>query len=62
MRAGFAAVVAGHSHKPRNELRGGVLYFNPGSTGPRRFKLPIALGRLLIQGGRVQGEIIELAA
>lgn len=59
-RAGFAAVIAGHSHKPRCEERGGVLWFNPGSAGPRRFKLPIAIGRLEISLGRVSGEIVEL--
>jgi putative phosphoesterase len=58
--AGFAAVIAGHSHKPRCEERGGVLWFKPGSAGPRRFKLPIAVGRLEIALGRVSGEIIEL--
>jgi uncharacterized protein len=44
--AGADVVIAGHSHQPRNERVGGALYFNPGSAGPRRFKLPIALGRL----------------
>jgi len=53
-------VVAGHSHRPRNEERDGVLWFNPGSAGPRRFKLPIAVGRLTIEGGRVRGEIVTL--
>jgi putative phosphoesterase len=58
---GFAAVIAGHSHRPLNELRDGVLWFNPGSAGPRRFKLPIALGRLTIESGRARGEIVTLA-
>ena len=58
--AGFAAVICGHSHKPMNEVRNGVLYFNPASAGPRRFALPICVGRLLIQGGKVNGEIIDL--
>jgi uncharacterized protein len=58
--AGFAAVIAGHSHKPRCEARGGVLWFNPGSAGPRRFTLPVAVGRLRIASGRVRGEIVEL--
>jgi putative phosphoesterase len=44
--AGFAAVIAGHSHRPRNEHIGGVLWFNPGSAGPRRFSLPITVGRI----------------
>jgi putative phosphoesterase len=43
---GFDVVVAGHSHRPKEELRDGVLYVNPGSAGPRRFKLPIAVARL----------------
>ena len=58
---GFGVVIAGHSHQPRNEVRDGVLWFNPGSAGPRRFKLPIALGRLTIESGRARGEIVTLA-
>jgi hypothetical protein len=58
--AGFAAVISGHSHQPRQEERGGVLFFNPGSAGPRRFKLPVAVGRLRIDGGRVRGTLLEL--
>ncbi len=57
---GFGVVIAGHSHQPLNEQRGGVLWFNPGSAGPRRFKLPIALGRLTIAAGRVRGDIVTL--
>ena len=38
--AGFSAVVSGHSHMPKQETKNGVLYFNPGSAGPKRFKLP----------------------
>src|SRR6478752_4107669 len=53
---GFRVVVAGHSHQPRNEQRDGVLWFNPGSAGPRRFRLPIALGRLTIEAGQARGE------
>jgi putative phosphoesterase len=66
--AGFGVVVAGHSHKPRNDLRDGVLWFNPGSAGPRRFKLPIAVGLLTIEAGRgreagrARGEIVTLVA
>ena len=59
--AGFRAVISGHSHVPAQETKNGVLYFNPGSAGPRRFKLPVTVGRLLISGERVRGEIIELA-
>jgi putative phosphoesterase len=58
--AGFAAVVAGHSHQPRLEERGGVLFFNPGSAGPRRFRLPVSVGRLTIAGGRVSGALLTL--
>jgi uncharacterized protein len=58
--AGFAAVIAGHSHQPRQEERDGVLYLNPGSAGPRRFKLPISLARLTITGTRVQAELVTL--
>jgi putative phosphoesterase len=57
---GFGVVIAGHSHQSRNEVRDGVLWFNPGSAGPRRFKLPIALGRLTIEAGRARGEIVTL--
>src|SRR5579864_3977392 len=58
--AGFAAVISGHSHKPRKEFGDGVLYFNPGSAGPRRFNLPITVGRLEIVDGKVSGKIIDL--
>jgi uncharacterized protein len=53
-------VISGHSHKPKQEVKDGVLYFNPGSAGPRRFKLPISVGRLVIMGGKVSGEILEI--
>ncbi len=58
--AGFAAVIAGHSHQPRREERAGVLYLNPGSAGPRRFKLPISLARLTVAGRRVQAKLVTL--
>jgi putative phosphoesterase len=58
--AGFAAVIAGHSHQPRQERRDGVLYFNPGSAGPRRFRLPVSLGRLTVERGRVTGALTTL--
>jgi putative phosphoesterase len=57
---GFAAVVSGHSHKPNAEKRDGVLFFNPGSAGPRRFRLPISIGRLEIARQRVHGSLVEL--
>jgi putative phosphoesterase len=59
--AGFRVVVCGHSHKPLVETRDGVIYVNPGSAGPRRFKLPIAVGELTIDGERIEARIIELA-
>jgi len=58
--AGFQVMMFGHSHKPRVEMRDGVLFVNPGSAGPRRFKLPVAVGELLISGERVEARIIEL--
>jgi putative phosphoesterase len=58
--AGVAAVIAGHSHRPAVEVRGGVLFFNPGSAGPRRFKLPVAVGKLHVTPGAVRGEIVRL--
>jgi putative phosphoesterase len=58
--AGFAVVISGHSHKPKQELKDGVLYFNPGSAGPRRFRLPISMGKLVIVDGRVSAEILEI--
>jgi len=58
--AKFAAVVYGHSHVPKSEMKNGVLYFNPGSAGPRRFKLPVSVGRLLLLNGKIEAEILEL--
>ena len=59
--AKFAAVLFGHTHAPTTYRKKGVLYFNPGSCGPRRFNLPIGLGRLTIQAdGELQAELIPL--
>ena len=58
--AGIQAVIYGHSHVPRQETRNGVLYFNPGSAGPRRFNLPITVGKLMVNGDEIRGEIIDL--
>ncbi len=58
--AGFAAVIYGHSHMPKQETRNGVLYFNPGSAGPRRFRLPVSVGRLMIEGPKLRAEICHL--
>jgi uncharacterized protein len=57
---GYAVVISGHSHKPSVLTRNGVLFVNPGSAGPRRFKLPVAVGKLFIQNQRVNAELIEL--
>jgi uncharacterized protein len=53
-------VVSGHSHQPRIQERGGVLYVNPGSAGPRRFKLPITVAELNITGKCATARIVEL--
>lgn len=60
--AGLSAVVYGHSHKPSIENRDGVLLLNPGSAGPRRFSLPIALARVRVVGRKLHPEIVTLAA
>jgi predicted phosphodiesterase len=60
--AGFAVVVSGHSHVPKQETRDGVLYFNPGSAGPRRFKLPVSIGKLMVEDGGVRGGFVTLRA
>lgn len=57
---GIDVVVAGHSHKPLHEQRDGVLYLNPGSAGPRRFKLPIGVAVLHIDGDKVRAELVTL--
>jgi putative phosphoesterase len=57
---GIDVVVSGHSHRPRIERRDGVLYLNPGSAGPRRFRLPVAVARLDISRSRVDAAIVEL--
>jgi uncharacterized protein len=58
--AGFQVVIYGHSHEPSITMEGGVLYLNPGSAGPRRFRLPISLARLNIDTASPTAEIIEL--
>jgi uncharacterized protein len=59
--AGFDVVVAGHSHRPSIETRGGVLFVNPGSAGPRRFRLPVSVGRLVLTSHRMEPALIELS-
>jgi uncharacterized protein len=58
--AGLRAVIFGHSHQPGVKEENGVLYLNPGSAGPRRFRLPVTLARLRIEDGALQPEIVHL--
>ncbi len=58
--AGFGVVVHGHSHRPARWRRHGVLYINPGSAGPRRFRLPVSLARIRIAGGALRSRQIVL--
>ena len=58
--AGVRVVVSGHSHRPKVEERDGILYVNPGSCGPRRFKLPISVGEVTVSGTAVTARTLEL--
>ncbi len=58
--AGVRVVVSGHSHQPSAEERSGVLFVNPGSAGPRRFKLPISIAELIVDGGDVTVRFAEI--
>jgi uncharacterized protein len=59
--AGIALMVSGHTHRPLVEPRGGVLYLNPGSAGPRRFTLPATVARVEVgEGGKLEAEIVAL--
>lgn len=58
---GFSAVISGHSHKAHQEVRNGVLYLNPGSAGPQRFRLPLTVARMAVDGAFVRAEIVPLA-
>jgi len=55
------AVIYGHSHQPKIETTNGTLFFNPGSAGPRRFRLPITVGRMTVEHGKLHAEIVELS-
>ena len=59
-KSGFGAVISGHSHQPRITHHSGVMFVNPGSAGPRRFRLPMAVARLQINGSSIHSEIVEL--
>jgi putative phosphoesterase len=58
--AGFTTVVCGHSHKPAVEKRGSVLFVNPGSAGPRRFKLPVTVATMTLRLGRCEAHVVPL--
>jgi putative phosphoesterase len=58
--AGFEVVISGHSHQPTIERREEVLYVNPGSAGPRRFRLPVAVARIEVSAAAVEARIVEL--
>jgi uncharacterized protein len=58
--AGISAVIYGHSHVPKQEMKDGVLYFNPGSAGPKRFNLPITVGKLVVDGKQIRSEIVQI--
>jgi uncharacterized protein len=60
--AGFSIVVSGHSHKPVITKKDDVLYVNPGSAGPRRFKLPVTVGLIEIKRGKLHAEIKDILA
>lgn len=59
--AGVDVVVSGHSHKASVETKGGVVYLNPGSAGPRRFALPVTVGLVAVSEGGVKARIVEIA-
>lgn len=58
--AGFDVVISGHSHRPAIQRRGGLLFVNPGSAGPRRFRLPIAVARIRVSARAIAASIVEL--
>ena len=60
--ARFKVVVSGHSHQPSIQERHGVLFVNPGSAGPRRFRLPVSIALLHVQGASVEAELVTLHA
>jgi uncharacterized protein len=58
--AGFSAVIYGHTHVPKQGVKNKVLYFNPGAAGPRRFNLPVSVGKLSIENGNLKATITTL--
>lgn len=59
--AEYHAVISGHSHKPFQQMRDGVLFLNPGSAGPRRFRLPVSVARMTVQNRRIDAELVSLS-
>jgi predicted phosphodiesterase len=59
--SGFDVIISGHSHRPKIETKNAVLYVNPGSAGPRRFKLPIAVAIIALSDGLIVPQILEIA-
>ena len=59
--AGFAGVISGHSHMPKSDMRDGVLYLNPGSAGPRRFRLPVSVAKIRVRENGLEAELITLS-
>ena len=58
---GYRAVISGHSHQPKIQEKAGVLYLNPGSAGPRRFRLPVTVARCEVSGAGIRAELVELS-
>jgi uncharacterized protein len=58
--AGFRAVISGHSHQPSVKEQDGVLFLNPGSAGPRRFRLPVSVALLRLEGNSLEAKMVEL--
>jgi putative phosphoesterase len=59
-KSGIRVVISGHTHKPLVACRGRVLFVNPGSAGPRRFRLPVSIGEIVIEGGVVSAGVTDL--
>jgi putative phosphoesterase len=58
---GCQLVVFGHSHRASVQIDDGIVFFNPGAAGPRRFSLPVTVGKVMIEDGRIDAEVIEIA-
>jgi putative phosphoesterase len=58
--AGVDVIIYGHSHIPKKDYKGGIIYFNPGSAGPKRFTLPISLGRIRLEEKGLEFQWVDL--